>query len=84
MKIERKFKMEGRFVFWFILIQVALIVLRFTGVIHWSWWWTLAPTLPVVFVVFFAVLIIYIAGLSVVYREVKKRLSLKSNSKTKK
>jgi hypothetical protein len=25
------------------LIQIALIVLKLTGVITWSWWWVLAP-----------------------------------------
>ena len=26
------------------LLQVAFIVLKLCGVIHWNWWWVLAPT----------------------------------------
>lgn len=25
------------------LLTIVFIVLRLTGVIHWSWWWVLAP-----------------------------------------
>ena len=25
------------------LLAIAFIVLRLCGVIHWSWWWVLAP-----------------------------------------
>jgi hypothetical protein len=28
---------------WGTAVQVALIVLKLTGVIGWSWWWVLAP-----------------------------------------
>ena len=27
------------------LLQTAFIVLKLTGVIDWSWWWVLSPTL---------------------------------------
>lgn len=26
------------------LLQVAFIVLKLCGVIHWNWWWVLAPS----------------------------------------
>lgn len=25
------------------LLTIAFIVLKLTGVIHWSWWWVLSP-----------------------------------------
>lgn len=60
----------------FFILEVILVSLKFLGVIHWSWWWVMAPVLPVAFVVLFAALIFYLAGLSVVYKKVKKFLSL--------
>jgi len=26
-----------------IILTIIFVVLRLTGVIHWSWWWVLAP-----------------------------------------
>lgn len=37
------------------LLTIALIVLKLTSVIAWSWWWVLAPLwLPVVLLLLFA------------------------------
>lgn len=37
------------------LLAIALIVLKLTSVIAWSWWWVLAPLwLPVVLLLLFA------------------------------
>jgi hypothetical protein len=26
-----------------IILTIIFVILRLTGVIHWSWWWVLAP-----------------------------------------
>ena len=40
------------------LLTIALIVLKLTSVIAWSWWWVLAPLwLPVALLLVFAVLV---------------------------
>lgn len=64
-------------------LQMGLIAIKLYGVISWSWLLVLAPSLPFIFVVLFAVAIVYLAGLSVVYKKVKKQLSLKTKSKSK-
>lgn len=32
------------------LLQIAFIVLKLCGVISWSWWWVLAPTLATILI----------------------------------
>jgi hypothetical protein len=40
------------------LLTVAFVVLKLTGVIDWSWWWVLSPTL---FSIALALLVIILA-----------------------
>lgn len=45
------------------LLQVAFIVLKLCGVINWSWWWVLSPTLmSIAFVILFLV-VCFMCGL---------------------
>ena len=38
------------------LLQVAFIVLKLCGIIKWSWWWVLSPTLgSIAFVILFVI-----------------------------
>jgi hypothetical protein len=38
------------------LLQVAFIVLKLCNVIHWSWWWVMAPTWGMAIFIFLALL----------------------------
>ena len=46
-------------------LQLAFIILKLCGVITWSWWWVMSPTLigvGIVLVVLFIALIFWVVG----------------------
>ena len=52
------------------LLTVALIVLKLTSVIAWSWWWVLAPMwLPVAFTLAFAAFTFIYSAIKIKFKD---------------
>ena len=54
------------------LLGVAFVVLKLTGVIHWSWWWVTAPFWGGVALVIVALMIYLLVTLAIAYRRSRR------------